>query len=335
MSDLEKLILDIVQDNFPIQERPYLALSKILNEHFLQNVVANISEKVAFETVENLRKNGIIRRIGGVYDSKKLGLVSRLCACHIDCNYINNFAEVVNNIDAITHNYIRDNFYNVWFTIIAESEQSIFYIVDKLTKKCNLQNVHILPAQKMFKINTVMKHSKNVDKIKSQKICDNAAFLPQILTQNDKNRIRIVSGDLPHTLTPFAKWNVNLNEILSDLQSKKMRRFGAILRHQKAGFKFNAMVCFDTNSIDNCPNVEYAGKILAQKSYVTHCYERPIFENFSYNLYAMFHAESAIEIKNFIQEAARELNCKNYVVLNSVAELKKTSYKYFADTTQM
>ena len=101
-----------------------------------------------------------------------------------------------------------------------------------------------------------------------------------------------------------------------------MRRFGAILRHQDAGFAYNAMLCF------NAP--ADVGEILAQKSYVSHCYERPSFEGFPYTLYAMMHAQTAEELDAFIKDAAVSIGNPEYAVLHSVRELKKTSFRFFA-----
>ena len=110
MTALEQHLLDIIQDAFPLEERPYKVLAEQLDS----------DEQSVFEAVESLRNSGVIRRIGGVYDSKKLGFISRLCAGKV--SDIDKFAATVNEIPAITHNYVRSHEYNVWFTVIAESE---------------------------------------------------------------------------------------------------------------------------------------------------------------------------------------------------------------------
>ena len=140
-------------------------------------------------------------------------------------------------------------------------------------------------------------------------------------------------------------------ELREDLAAKRMRRFGAILRHQNAGFAFNAMVCFnlDENGLTNsstlrhsdpevrCTKGEESGKalVLAKKHYISHCYERPTFEGFPYNLYAMMHANSAEQLDQYIADCVKSLNelqstPVDYVVLSSVRELKKTSFEFFA-----
>ena len=159
MNLLEQQILDLIQDAFPLVERPYKALAEMLN----------VSEQEAFEAVERLRASGVIRRIGGVYDSQKLGFISRLCAGKVPASSLDfsaepheqtameKFAVAANEVPAITHNYIRSHEYNVWFTVIAENETAIQTIVDKLCAITDLHDVHVMSATRKFKINTVMK----------------------------------------------------------------------------------------------------------------------------------------------------------------------------------
>ena len=297
MTELEQNLLAIIQDAFPVEERPYQVLAEQLGS----------DEQSVFAAVENLRQSGIIRRIGGVYDSKALGFISRLCAGKVTESAIEAFATAVNEIPAITHNYQRSHEYNVWFTVIAQSEEEIQKIVDDVCVKTDLHDVHVLLATKKFKINTVMGGTA------APVIRKNSCVRSKPLSGSDRNRIRIACEDIPHSLTPFKDWGVSCDELREDLDLRRMRRFGAILRHQEAGFADNAMVCF---------NATNGGDILAQKPYISHCYERPAFEGFPYTLYAMMHAQSAEELDRQIKEAAES-------IVRSVRELKKTSFKFF------
>lgn len=329
LTPLEQTLLDTIQDAFPLEERPYRALADVLNG---RGEGETVTEQAVFEAVENMRRTGIIRRIGGIYDSHRLGFISRLCAGKV--SDVDKFAAVVNGISAITHNYVRSHEYNVWFTVIAESEGEIRAVVEGLCSTTDLHDVHILAATKKFKINTVM--GKGADE-RNEDSRDSIGALPlqndsgnddqgghfiAALSSSDRARIRIACGDIPHSLTPFADWNISLEELCDDLVQKRMRRFGAILRHQDAGFAFNAMVCFDAPAA--------AGDVLAQKPYVSHCYERPSFDGFPYTLYAMMHAQSAAELETFIKGAAESIGNPDFKVLRSLRELKKTSFDFFA-----
>lgn len=323
MTELELKILAIIQDAFPLEKRPYRRLAEVLNAQEAcagGDARGHLTEQAVFDAVENLRRSGVIRRIGGIYDSRRLGFISRLCAGKV--TDLDKFASAVNGIPAITHNYVRSHEYNVWFTAIAESEGEIRAIVDGLCASTGLHDVHILIATKKFKINTVMRVLKENEDFRLRGNDDRGGQFIAALSSSDKARIRIACEDIPHTLTPFADWGVSLKALRDDLAQKRMRRFGAILRHQDAGFAYNAMLCF------NAP--ADAGKILAQKSYVSHCYERPSFEGFPYTLYAMMHAQSAEELDAFIKDAAVSIGNPEYAVLHSVRELKKTSFRFFA-----
>ena len=363
MNELDQKLLAIIQDGFPLVERPYKALAETLN----------VSEQEVFDAVEMLRASGVIRRIGGVYDSKKLGFISRLCAGMVptssqdfsteshDETPMEKFAAVVMGEPAITHNYIRSHEYNVWFTVIAENEAAIETVVERVCAKTELHDVHVLSATKKFKINTVMGASAPVvsrlwlvNRVGDESVVterhsersEESSNFRGNLSESDKSRIRTACGDIPHTHTPFKDWGVSCDELREDLAAKRMRRFGAILRHQNAGFAFNAMVCFrlneepfaDSRHSDNPAlrhsdnrRLEESSKVLvlAKKHYVSHCYVRPSFEKFPYNLYAMMHAPSAELLSRYIEDAAKSIDNSNYVVLNSLRELKKTSFGFF------
>ena len=390
MSELEQQILDLIQDAFPLVERPYKALAEMLNElaancDSVNNVgekCANpvVSEQVVFEAVESLRASGVIRRIGGVYDSKKLGFISRLCAGKVPVSTLDfssepheqtameKFAAAVNEVPAITHNYIRSHEYNVWFTVIAENETAIQTVVDRVCAATDLHDVHVMSATRKFKINTVMRGAsapvdsrqlavgRDGDEGETERHSDNRRLEESsefrktavVLSESDKSRIRTACEDIPHSLTPFKDWGVSCDELREDLASKRMRRFGAILCHQNAGFAFNAMVCFNIDErrvilsdeaakdpVKSYDLIAQAGSLLASNPHVSHCYERPSFDGFPYNVYAMMHANSAEQLDQFIADCVNALNALQstpveYVVLRSVRELKKTSFKFFA-----
>ena len=378
MDELDQKLLAIIQDGFPLVERPYAVLAEVLGS----------DETTIFNAVEKMRASGVIRRIGGVYDSKKLGFISRLCAGMVNASVldfsvephdetpIEKFAAVVMGEPSITHNYIRSHEYNVWFTVIAENEVAIDTIVKRVCAKTDLRDVHVLTATKKFKINTVMGASVPVvsrqwlvnrvgdESVVTERHSDNRRLEESSnfrgnLSDADRNRIRTACDDIPHTLTPFNDWGVSCDELREDLTAKRMRRFGAILRHQEAGFPCNAMVCFRIDErretrdesgsacsqilcyperfddvIQNGAAVQKAGSILASNPHISHCYERPAFESFPYNVYAMMHANSAEQLNQYIADCVKTLNelqssPVDYVVLRSLKELKKTSFKFF------
>ena len=339
MTALEQHLLDTIQDAFPLEERPYRVIADMFSAQG-----EPVTEQQVFEAVENLRISGVIRRVGGVYDSKKLGFISRLCAGKVptvatgasDDSALDKFAAAVNAVPAITHNYVRTHEYNVWFTVIAENEAEVQNVVDRLCAETALHDVHVLSVTKKFKINTVMRGAGAPVGSRQLAVGRNNADESQAeLSLSDKARIRVASTDIPHTLTPFKDWGVAIEELREDLTQKRMRRFGAILRHQQAGFAHNAMVCFgldERRGSTGSPTEarDERGAILSKNPHVSHCYERPAFEGFPYTLYAMMHAQSAGDLDRYVKEAAASIGNPDYVVLHSERELKKTSFEFFA-----
>ncbi len=142
LDDIDKAILNRIQSNFPITARPYLSVADELG----------LTEKEVLERVGRLKKTGIIRRIGGNFVPGKLGYVSTLCTAKVPAEKIDRFAEVVNRYPGVTHNYQRENKYNVWFTFIAPSMAEIEENLKKIADETGVHDILNLPATRVFKI---------------------------------------------------------------------------------------------------------------------------------------------------------------------------------------
>ena len=142
LDDIDKAIINRIQSEFPITPRPYLAVADELG----------LTEKEVLDRVAQLKKNGIIRRIGGNFVPGKLGFVSTLCAARVPADKIKHFAKIVNRYPGVTHNYLRDNSYNVWFTFISPSMDEIETNLKKIAAESGVSDILNLPATKVFKI---------------------------------------------------------------------------------------------------------------------------------------------------------------------------------------
>ena len=142
LDNIDKAIVNRIQSDFPITSRPYLAMAEELG----------LTEKEVLDRVTRLKKTGIIRRIGGNFVPGKLGFVSTLCAARVPVDNIERFAKVVNRYSGVTHNYQRDNQYNVWFTFIAQSMEEIEGNLKAITAETGVSDILNLPATKVFKI---------------------------------------------------------------------------------------------------------------------------------------------------------------------------------------
>ena len=142
MDDTDRAILNRIQSDFPITSRPFFSIANDLG----------LSEKDVLKRVSKLKKMGIIRRIGGNFVPEKLGFVSTLCAAKVPDNKIGSFAKAVNRYPGVTHNYERDNEYNVWFTFIAPSMNKIEENLKNISQKTGVKDIINLPSTKVFKV---------------------------------------------------------------------------------------------------------------------------------------------------------------------------------------
>ena len=142
IDDMDRAILNLIQSDFPITPRPYLAIAERLG----------FSENDVIKRLGRLKKRGIIRRIGGNFVPEKLGFVSTLCAAKVPEDKIQSFAVAVNRYPGVTHNYQRDNKYNVWFTFIAPSMKEIEENLENISRQTGIREIINLPATKVFKI---------------------------------------------------------------------------------------------------------------------------------------------------------------------------------------
>ncbi|MBU0986393.1 MAG: AsnC family transcriptional regulator [Proteobacteria bacterium] len=139
---IDKAILNRIQSDFPITPRPYLAIADSLG----------FSEKEVLKRITRLKHKGIIRRIGGNFAPEKLGFVSTLCAAKVPEEKIDSFAETVNRYPGVTHNYQRDNLFNVWFTFIAPSMDIIEKNLEEISIETGITPILNLPSTRVYKI---------------------------------------------------------------------------------------------------------------------------------------------------------------------------------------
>ena len=142
MDEMDRMILNEIQSHFPIEARPYQVLGEKLG----------CSEEEALQRVQDLKDREVIRRIGANCNSRKLGYTSTLCAAKVPSSLMERFVEVVNSYMGVTHNYRRDHDYNIWFTLIAPSEEKIERILGEIIELTEVGEVISLPAERLFKI---------------------------------------------------------------------------------------------------------------------------------------------------------------------------------------
>jgi DNA-binding Lrp family transcriptional regulator len=143
MDEIDKKILNILQKEFPLEEQPFLIVGQR----------CGISEDEMISRVLKMKEEGIIRRIGAVFDGAKLGRVSTLCAARVPEEKIDGFVKIVNANKNVTHNYRRDNEYNIWFTVSAANAKELEKFLKEVKEKTGVTDILDMRAVRTFKIN--------------------------------------------------------------------------------------------------------------------------------------------------------------------------------------
>lgn len=142
MDDIDRKLLNEIQSGLPVTRRPYRDLGTRLS----------CSEDNILTRITRLKKEGIIRRIGGNFDSQRIGFTTTLCAARVPDDTIEEFVRVVNKYPGVTHNYLRDHHYNIWFTFVAPNMKAIDRYIEEIMKHTGVGEILNLPAVKTFKI---------------------------------------------------------------------------------------------------------------------------------------------------------------------------------------
>ncbi|MDA3947020.1 MAG: Lrp/AsnC family transcriptional regulator [Helicobacteraceae bacterium] len=324
---MKQEILSRIQKQFPLVAKPFEAIA---NEF-------GISEDEVLLILQEEKKNNIIRQTSAIFDTKRLGYTSSLVAFKIAEEKIDAAVEIINSHPGISHNYERNHDFNIWFTL-AVAPDSILGLettLEILAKATEAEDYIMLPTLKLFKIsvklNTTGKDEKK-EKVKKVKHRDiELTPLHYEVIKRAQHDINIESEPFRNIVEELAIDYERFFAILIELQEAGiMRRFASILNHRKAGFNANAMVVWDVDA----ENGETIGEKAAAFSAVSHCYLRPQYANWPYNLFTMVHGKTTEETNGIIEEMAKEIDAKSHMPLYSSREFKKVRIEYFTPAFQ-
>ncbi|MBE3587216.1 MAG: AsnC family transcriptional regulator [Thermoanaerobacteraceae bacterium] len=142
MDNLDKQLLNLIQANLPVTPEPYRELAETLGT----------SEEDVLARLERLIARGVIRRLGAIFDSRKVGYSGTLCAMKVPPPQIDRVAAVVNSFPGVTHNYLREHEYNMWFTLLVDSPARVEAILEEIKRKTGISDILNLPSTRLFKI---------------------------------------------------------------------------------------------------------------------------------------------------------------------------------------
>jgi DNA-binding Lrp family transcriptional regulator len=151
LDDIDRLIINSIQESFPIAPEPYKVLTNQLNKNF--NLKLTVQE--THKKINNLKSNGFIRRLGTIFNSKPLGYKSTLCVAKVPLNKIQIIANIINTFPQVSHNYLRDDQFNLWFTFSYLKPEELTLFLKEIKKKSGLSDIFEITSKKIFKIRAV------------------------------------------------------------------------------------------------------------------------------------------------------------------------------------
>ena len=326
----DKEILNLIQWDFPLSRRPFKDIANKLN----------ISEQDALDRVRRLKEQGLIRQISAIFDTRKLGYKSALVAMKVDKDKIEQVANAINKHAGVSHNYERDHEYNLWFTIAVPPEGNIKKDVEEFAKLDGVKGYRILPTIKLYKIGVRLDMvNDDPDKPKPEDKPKQVDPKPIKVTSRDKEFIRELQKDIELVFEPFnapaERLKVGVEQLLAKAREYEeqgiMRRFAAILRHRDAGFVANGMIVWNVPE----DRVDEVGYKVASYPQVSHCYKRPTYPDWKYNLFSMVHARSKEACINIAKAIADDIKVYDYAILFSLREFKKERVKYYEQAIEM
>jgi len=329
LDDTDKAILNLLQWDFPLTHRPFVEIGNRLK----------MSEEEAMKRTKAIKEAGVIRQISAIFDTRRLGYKSALVAMSIKPEKLEEVAVVINEHSGVSHNYERDHEYNLWFTIAVPPGGNIRRDLVEFARLDGVIRYRLLPTLKLYKIG--VKLDMLNDDPESPKPTDRPKQVDNIpfrATERDKDFIRELQKDVELIAEPFDEPAKHLGVTVDHLFEKAkeyerigvMRRFAAILRHRDAGFLANGMIVWKVPE----GRIDEIGMKLAEFPQVSHCYKRPVYQDWPYNLFSMVHARTKQACEQFGKEMAKHIGITEYRILFSSKEFKKQRVKYFEEAYQ-
>ena len=328
LAESDKELLNEIQWTFPLVTRPFDAIAKKFDT----------TPEIIKEKLNNLKEIGVLRQLSAIFDTRKLGYTSSLVAMEIEHDKLDHVASQINRHPGVSHNYERDHQFNLWFTLAVPPGADLNSELEKFNVLNGIKKVRMLPTLQLFKIGVKLdmvddkKHE--VAPTEEKKEIKNIKFEP---TEEDKDFIRELQKDMEIIDEPFVNAAKNLGITEDELFSKMkhyesmgvLRRFAAILRHRQVGFTANGMIVWKVPE----DRITSVGETLGSFPQVSHCYERPTYDDWPYNVFSMIHCKThdeAYEVAKTIQD---QIDVNEYKILFSSREFKKTRVEYFVENS--
>ncbi len=331
LDELDKRLLNLLQGSFPIAPRPY--------EHVAG--LAGVPEDEVLTRTKRLVDERIIREITPIFDTRVLGYSSMLVAAKVDADNPWRAAKVINSHPGVSHNYLRDHDFNIWFTIATEpgSALGLDGTLDVLQRLTGAESVRQLPTLRLFKIRMDLEMEKGTETLAAAaEAVDHLEPEAIELSELDVAVIRATQGPMEVLPEPFApaasELGMSQEALLSHLESmqerRALRRVAAILFHRRAGFSANGMGVWRVPE----ERILELGPRMASFRGISHCYQRPTYADWPYSVFTMAHGRSKEECDAILDSIAEDTGIEDRRTLYSSTEFKKCRLRYFTDEHQ-
>ncbi|MEA2253728.1 MAG: siroheme decarboxylase [Solirubrobacteraceae bacterium] len=329
LDDFDKRLLNAMQGSFPIERRPYAAVAGALE----------VPEERVLTRVRELLDARIIRQVTPIYDTRALGYGSMLVAAKVDPELPWRAAKIINSHPGVSHNYLRNHDFNMWFTIAVEEDSKLGLqgTLDILQELTGAESIRQLPTLKLFKIRMDLELVGDTDELAKSAVAEEPVELEkQPYDEFDQAVIRVTQGDLPVVSEPYvsaaAELGVTPDALIEHLRGMTergiLRRVAAILFHRRAGFSANGMGVWKVPE----ERIAAVGPRMAAFRGVSHCYQRPTYADWHYSIFTMAHGRSKEECDAILDAIAAESpEIQDRATLYSSTEFKKIRLLYFTD----
>jgi DNA-binding Lrp family transcriptional regulator len=328
LDDLDRRLLNLMQGSFPLAPRPFQHVAAL----------AEIGEQETMSRVRRLLDKRIIRQVTPIFDTRALGYSSMLVAAKVDPENPHRAAGVINEHPGVSHNYLRNHDFNLWFTIATEPDSALGLqgTLDALASEAGAESLRQLPTLKLFKIRMDLEMEGDTEALSSSVEAREPIELdPQPYDEHDVAVIRALQGDMPVVSEPYAPAAAAVGldqraflDHLAGMQERGLlRRVAAILYHRRAGFSANGMGVWQVPD-DQIPAI---GRQMAAVRGISHCYQRPTYDDWPYSVFTMAHGRSKEQCDAVLDAIAQQTGITDRATLYSSTEFKKIRLQYFTD----
>ena len=290
------------------------------------------------QRVQRLLDGRIIREITPIFDTRALGYSSMLVAAKVDAEVPHRAAKIINSHPGVTHNYLRNHDFNMWFTIATEpgSKLGLPGTLEVLQRLTGAESIRELPTLKLFKIRMDLEMEKGTETLAAAaEAVDHREPEAIELSELDVAVIRATQGPMEVLPEPFApaasELGMSQEALLSHLESmqerRALRRVAAILFHRRAGFSANGMGVWRVPE----ERILELGPRMASFRGISHCYQRPTYADWPYSVFTMAHGRSKEECDAVLDAIAATTGIEQRATLYSSTEFKKVRMLYFTD----